>query len=49
MTLTILLPTELFLQQDVSKVTAFAPNGSFCLLERHIDFVTVLVPGILSY
>ncbi len=28
---------------------AEAPNGQFCLLPRHIDMVSVLVPGLLSY
>jgi F-type H+-transporting ATPase subunit epsilon len=30
-------------------MTAEAPNGYFTLLPRHIDFATILVPGILSY
>ena len=37
------------LQKEVVKVTAEAPNGQFCLLPRHIDMVSVLVPGLLSY
>ena len=28
---------------------AEAPNGQFCLLPRHIDLVSVLVPGLLAY
>ena len=44
----ILLPSEIYLDQEVSKVTAEAENGSFCLLPRHIDFVAALVPGLLS-
>jgi F-type H+-transporting ATPase subunit epsilon len=49
MTLKVLLPTELVLEAEVTKVSAEAPNGSFSLLPRHVDFVTALVPGLLSY
>jgi F-type H+-transporting ATPase subunit epsilon len=49
MKLKVLLPTEVFVDEAVSKVTAEAANGSFCLLPRHIDFVTALVPGLLSF
>ncbi len=50
MKLKILLPSEvLLLEEAVTKVTAEAQNGSFCLLEHHIDFVACLVPGILQY
>lgn len=49
MKLKILLPTEVFLKEEVTKVTAEAENGSFCLLPNHIDFVSALIPGILFY
>jgi F-type H+-transporting ATPase subunit epsilon len=49
MKLKILLPTEIMVDEEVTKVTAEAGNGSFCLLPRHIDFVTALVPGLLSF
>lgn len=49
MRLKILLPTEVFLDQHVTKITAEATNGSFGLLPRHIDFVTALVPGLLIF
>ncbi len=49
MKLKILLPTEIMLDEEVTKVTAEAGNGSFCLLPRHIDFVAALVPGLLSF
>jgi F-type H+-transporting ATPase subunit epsilon len=49
MRLKVLLPTEVLLDVEVTKVTAEAENGSFCLLPRHIDFVTALIPGLLSY
>ena len=49
MKLRILLPNRVFVAADVDKVVAEAPNGSFCLLPRHIDYATSLVPGLLSY
>ncbi|NMC75543.1 MAG: F0F1 ATP synthase subunit epsilon, partial [Geobacteraceae bacterium] len=45
MKLTVLLPTGVLVDQEVTKVTAEAENGSFCLLPRHIDFLAALVPG----
>jgi F-type H+-transporting ATPase subunit epsilon len=47
--LKILLPAEMALDEETSKVTAEAENGSFTLLPRHIDFAAALVPGLLSY
>jgi F-type H+-transporting ATPase subunit epsilon len=47
--LKVLLPTRVCLEEEVTKVIAEAENGSFCLLPRHIDFATSLVPGILSF
>jgi F-type H+-transporting ATPase subunit epsilon len=49
MRLKVLLPTEVLLDKEVTKVIAEAENGSFCLLPRHIDFVAALVPGLLSF
>lgn len=49
MRLKILLPSRIFIDREVLKVTADAVNGSFCLLPKHIDMVTVLVPGLLSF
>ncbi len=49
MRLKVLLPTKIFINQEVTKVIAEAENGSFCILPRHIDFVAALVPGILSF
>ena len=48
MHLKILLPTEIFFNQTVRKITAEAENGMFCILPRHSDFVTALAPGIVS-
>lgn len=49
MKLKILIPTEILVDREVTKVIAEAENGHFCLLTHHIDFVAALVPGILSY
>ena len=49
MRLKLLLPTEVLIDQEVVKVIAEAENGSFCLLPRHIDFVSVLAQGILTF
>lgn len=46
--LTLLLPDRVLLSVQATKVGGDAVNGSFVVLPRHIDFVTVLVPGILS-
>ena len=47
MKLKVLLPTEIFINEEVEKVVAEADNGYFCLLPRHVDFVSALVPGLL--
>lgn len=49
MKLKILLPSEVFLTEDVTKVVAEAENGFFCLLTQHVDFTASLVPGVFSY
>jgi F-type H+-transporting ATPase subunit epsilon len=49
MKLKILVPTKIFLEKEVAKVTAEAANGSFCLLPRHVDFVAALQPGLLFF
>ena len=49
MRLKVLLPTKVLIDEPVAKVIAEAENGSFCLEERHIDFVAALVPGLLSF
>jgi len=48
MTLKVILPSGILLNQEAVKVVAEAQNGSFCLLPRHVDFVAALVPGILA-
>jgi len=49
MNLKVLLPAEIFLSEEVTKIVAEAENGFFCLLPQHADFTAALVPGILSF
>ncbi len=47
--LEVLTPARVVVDEQVSKVSAEARNGSFTLLPRHIDFTASLVPGLLTY
>jgi F-type H+-transporting ATPase subunit epsilon len=47
--LKVLLPAEIFLSEEVTRIVAEAANGSFCLLPQHVDFTAALMPGILSF
>ena len=49
MRLWVLAPTRVVVDEQALKVVAEAPNGSFCLLPRHVDFAAALVPGILYF
>lgn len=49
MKLKILLPTKVLLEQEVTKITAEANSGIFCLSSNHTDFAAALVPGILAF
>jgi len=49
MKLRVLLPTEVLIEEEVVQVTAEGKDGFFCLKPRHVDFVSSLVPGLLSY
>ena len=49
MRLRIFLPTEVMVDETVSKVIAEAENGYFCLEPRHVDIVNALAPGLLTY
>ena len=42
-------PSDVFLDQDVEKVSAEGPEGAFGILPRHLDMAAALVPGILTY
>jgi|SRR5690242_5010959 len=49
MKLKVWVPNDVRLDEEVTKVKAEAEDGWFCILPRHVDFVTALVPGILSF
>jgi len=46
MDLRILLPEKTYWQGKVKKIVGEAINGFFCLLPCHVDFVTIMTPGI---
>jgi F-type H+-transporting ATPase subunit epsilon len=47
--LKLLIPTHVLIDQEVTKVVAEGEHGGFCLLPRHVDFLAVLVPGLLAF
>lgn len=47
--LRVLLPTRILVDRPAQQLTAEAIDGAWCLKPRHMDFVTALQPGILSY
>lgn len=49
MHLKILLPSRVLVKTVARRIKAESPRGEFCLLPRHIDWVSPLVPGILTY
>jgi F-type H+-transporting ATPase subunit epsilon len=49
MRLKLLLPREIFINEPVLQVNVEAGEGAVTLLPRHIDYVTALTPGLLSY
>jgi len=49
MKLKVWAPTEVVFDQEVTKIKAEGENGWFGILPRHVDFVTSLIPGILSF
>jgi len=49
MRLTVRMPAEVLFEEEVSRIRAEAGNGWFGLLPKHIDFVTALVPGVLTF
>jgi len=48
MTVKIFLPSELLFEEQIHKLTAEGQSGHFCLLPKHIDLVTSLIPGLLT-
>ncbi len=49
MRLKVLLPTRVEVDREVTEVCAEGAEGAFCLLPRHVDLVSALRPGLLSF
>lgn len=49
MQLKIFLPTHILINEPCNKIIAEDQNGLFCLLPRHIDYVSHLVPSVVSF
>lgn len=49
MQLSVMTPTAVLADGPALKVIAEGLDGFFCLLPRHIDLATALVPGLLLY
>lgn len=48
MNVTLRLPTRTLFQGRATRMTAVAPNGAFGILPNHVDFVTALVPSVMT-
>lgn len=48
MSVTLRLPTHTLFEGQVTRLTAVAPNGAFGILPNHVDFVTALVPSVMT-
>ena len=49
MKLKVWLPSEVLFEEEVSRIKAEAENGWFGLLPKHVDFVTALTPGVMTF
>lgn len=49
MRLLVTAPSGVLVDTETRKVVAESPRGSFCLLPRHADVTTLIVPGLLIY
>lgn len=48
MSVTLRLPTRTLYHGQADRITAVAPDGGFGILPNHIDFVTAIVPSVLT-
>lgn len=48
MTVTLRLPTRPLFEGQALRLTAVAPTGAFGILPNHVDFVTALVPSVMT-
>lgn len=49
MRLKLMIPERVLLEVEAAKIVARSPDGYFCLLPRHADYVSMLAPGIMSF
>lgn len=49
MRLKVLTPLEALVDEPVAKINAEGPDGQFCLLPHHRDWIAALVPGIVGF
>jgi len=49
MRLLLTAPAAVLVDARVAKIVAESEAGSFCILPRHADVATILVPGLLTY
>ncbi len=49
MRLKLYLPDRLLLERKVLKLIAEGREGHFCLEPHHVDYISAIVPGILTY
>ncbi|MGD9638284.1 MAG: F0F1 ATP synthase subunit epsilon [Alphaproteobacteria bacterium] len=49
MQLKVFLPTQILVDEPCSKVVAEDAKGLFCLLPKHIDYVSEIAPSVVSY
>ncbi|WP_245540913.1 FoF1 ATP synthase subunit delta/epsilon [Octadecabacter antarcticus] len=48
MTVTLRLPTRMLFERQALRLTSVAENGAFGIWPNHIDFVTALVPSVIT-
>jgi F-type H+-transporting ATPase subunit epsilon len=48
MTVSLRLPTASLFDGKALRLTGVAPNGAFGILPNHVDFVTALVPSVMT-
>lgn len=49
MRLKVITPTAVCIDCSIRRLIAEAPNGLFGMLPGHIDFVTALMPSVMTY
>ena len=48
MRVTLRLPTRTLFEGQATRLTAVAPNGAFGILSNHVDYVTPIMPSVLT-